>query len=96
MNTDEKILAALETADSIMFDGCHKIYINADREQTKQSEGFHYMRLVTETSREVCLAAIRAWWEESCGLRFISLVETNDEDPNLGFTPIIEQFEEWE
>jgi hypothetical protein len=34
------------------------------------------------------------WYEESCGLRFISAVETNTEDPNEGFTHLIAQFDD--
>ena len=37
------------------------------------------------------LKMVRKWWDESCGLRFISAVETNEEDPNAGFTTLIPQ-----
>ena len=46
--------------------------------------------IFTGTPEEM-LAKLHAWWHESCGLRFISAVETNNEDPNEGFTTLIPQ-----
>jgi hypothetical protein len=37
------------------------------------------------------LAQVREWYEGSCSLRFISAVETNEENPNAGFTDLIPQ-----
>jgi hypothetical protein len=37
------------------------------------------------------LTKIRHWWEDSCSLRFIQSVETNNDDPNAGFKSVIPQ-----
>jgi hypothetical protein len=42
------------------------------------------------------LGTIKAWFEHSCGLRFVQAVETNESDPNEGFTDLIGQFEDEE
>jgi hypothetical protein len=37
------------------------------------------------------LATLEKWYEDSCPLKFISAVETNEADPNEGFTSLIPQ-----
>ena len=37
------------------------------------------------------LEKLHEWWNESCGLRFISGVSHNEEDPNYGFVTLIPQ-----
>jgi hypothetical protein len=39
---------------------------------------------------------VQEWYEDSCSLRFIQAVSTNDTDPNLGFESLISQFDEKE
>ncbi len=39
---------------------------------------------------------IKRWWEQSCGLRFISAVSTNGINPNLGFEDLISQGEDYQ
>lgn len=91
--------AVLVTSDvkSIAWDGCHKIYVLLDDEQTAQmiSHGYgedgSYLHLASEV---LVLDTLREWWDESCGLRFISAVRTNHDNPNAGFTDLISQFED--
>lgn len=90
-------------ADSIAFDGCHKIYVLLDAEQTAAMSSYGYgdntdadgSRLYTssEMTPEAMLATLHEWFEQSCGLRFISAVATVSGNPNEGFTGLIEQFE---
>jgi hypothetical protein len=40
------------------------------------------------------LEKIEEWWDVSCGLRFISAVWTNNDNPNDGFISLIPQFAE--
>jgi hypothetical protein len=87
---------ALEYAHLIAFDGCHKIYVAMDETEAKWFRE-NYTASVCETSRnyeaspEKMLEKLREWYDESCGLRFISGVEHNETDPNAGFTTLIPQ-----
>ena len=84
----EIIETALSSASGITWDGCHKIYILMDDEQVAYQKLEGYKTLpITGGSLEL----LQSWWDESCGLRFIYAVSTNEEDPNAGYDPIIEQ-----
>lgn len=100
-----QVEAALPEAKSIAFDGCHKIYVLMDDEQTAQMEEWGYGKdddgsfLVKRTEiedNETLLNTLRDWWSESCMLRFISAVRTVKGDPNKGFTDLISQTEDEE
>ena len=87
---------ALQSAELIAFDGCHKIYLAMDAEQAEWFRR-NYNEKECETScnftgsTQEMLTKIRHWWVDSCSLRFIVSVETNHEDPNAGFKNIIPQ-----
>jgi hypothetical protein len=82
---------ALQNAHLIAFDGCHKIYLAMDlKEAAWFAEEYEH---VFKGSAEEMGKVIRKWWDDSCGLKFISAVETNEDDPNAGFTSLISQFE---
>lgn len=87
---------ALQSAELIAFDGCHKIYIAMDAEQAEWFRK-NYNEKECETScnftgsTQEMLTKIRHWWVDSCSLRFIHSVETNHDDPNEGFKNIIPQ-----
>lgn len=85
----------VESASGIAWDGCHKIYVLMDSVQMELMHGYGYDPLVRAewTTPEKMLELLRDWYDESCGLRFISAVTTNDEDPNAGFEDLIAQFE---
>lgn len=98
----DTVHAALLGADSIAWDGCHKIYVLMDKEQTQEMRDFGYddsgeegLRLVNGDP-DAALLVIQRWWRESCELRFVSAVRTVPGDPNEGFTNLIGQFEEEE
>ena len=79
----------LEYAKCIAFDGCHKIYLALDE---TQAQWFRENYEHTQTAYpDVMLATLEKWYEDSCPLKFISAVETNEADPNEGFTSLIPQ-----
>jgi hypothetical protein len=89
-------------ADSIAFDGCHKIYVLMDAAQTKQMQGYGYekdgsqMRYAASRTKGELLGALHEWFDASCDLRFISAVRTVKGDPNDGFETLIGQFDDEE
>jgi hypothetical protein len=83
------------TAKAIAFDTCHKIYVLMDDEQVALMREYEYEMLFTsdELTPSQMSDKVAEWFEQSCGLRFISAVSTNHLDPNEGFIHIVEQFE---
>ena len=80
---------AVEEAVLIAWDGCHKIYVALDAEQAKWfAENYDY---VVKDTPEVLLDTLVKWYDESCALRFIQSVVTNDDDPNEGYVNLISQ-----
>jgi hypothetical protein len=79
----------VEWAKLVAFDGCHKIYLAMD---DHEAQWFHenYEYTLTASPKEM-MDKLHEWWNESCGLRFISAVEHNADDPNAGFTDLIPQ-----
>lgn len=82
-----------EDAKGIAFDTCHKIYVLMDTEQVAQMREYEYDLIHTseEMTPSQMLDTLKEWFAKSCFLRFIQAVETNTEDPNAGFTTLIEQ-----
>lgn len=85
----------VESASGIAWDGCHKIYVLMDAEQVALMREYGYDLLTTsdESSPEEMMRLLHEWYDESCGLKFISAVTTNHDDPNAGFEDLIAQFE---
>jgi hypothetical protein len=84
---------AVDNAKGIAFDTCHKIYVLMDTEQVEQMREYEYDLIITseEQTPSQMLETLKEWFEQACSLRFIEAVETNHEDPNAGFTTLIEQ-----
>ncbi len=91
----DKVRDAIVHAELIAWDGCHKIYLALDTEQGEWFRENEYEYTVEGTAEEM-LTTLGEWYEDSCGLRFISGVTTNHDDPNAGFTDLISQFEDEE
>ena len=92
-----KVEVAVEMAKGIAFDTCHKIYVLMDEEQVTETRGYGYgdepdsfFTCEDKTPSEM-LSILKEWFEKSCSLKFIQAVETNHEDPNAGYTSLIEQ-----
>ena len=81
-----------QTADSIAWDGCHKIYILQDREQTEQMKDYGYQYLWDKSmiDSESMLNTIYQWWRQSCGLRLVDSVSTGDYN-QPDFTSVVPQ-----
>ena len=94
----QEVEAELENAKGIAFDGCHKIYVLFDHQQNHQmagygygfDEGTHLITIASTTPAEM-LTTIKKWYEDSCSLRFVQGVSTNEENPNAGFSDLIPQ-----
>ena len=82
-----------ENAKGIAFENCHKIYVLMDTEQVALMREYEYDLIHTneEMSPSEMLDTIKEWFEKSCPLRFVEAVETNTENPNAGFTTLVEQ-----
>lgn len=86
----EKVEDEIYEAQGIAWDGCHKIYLAMDDEQAGWFADNY--KFFTAGEPAMMLATVKGWWDRSCGLRFVSAVYTNDDDPNAGFVSLIEQF----
>jgi hypothetical protein len=92
----DRIVEATAEAKGIAWDTCHKIYILMDDAEMALMREYEYDPLISsdQMGPDEMTATVVSWYEESCGLRFISAVSTNKDDPNAGFESIIEQFED--
>ena len=93
----EQVEAKLPDAKALVFDGCHKIYLSMDDEQTERFRSYGYgaddgSELVLIADVASPIDRLNRWWDRSCGLRFISAV-VSEGWGNDSFTPLIEQFE---
>ena len=88
----------IDGVKGIAFDGCHKIYVLMDDTQMALMKEYEYDPLIPAGGHtpDELLGMLMEWYENSCGLRFISAVSTNESDPNLGFVDLIPQGAEWE
>lgn len=62
-----------------------------DAEQLAIMDGYGYDLVDVSTLRDP-VTLLEDWWDRSCGLRFISSVRANHDDPNAGFKDLIPQF----
>ena len=77
----------------IAFDECHKIYLAMDEVEAYFFRT-NYQPAVVESihsTPEAMLATLEEWFDDSCGLKFISAVWHDDLDPNDGFVTLISQ-----
>ena len=79
----------LDDAILIAWDECHKMYLALDETEANWFRTSDYT--VVESTPAEMLATLHRWFDESCGLRFISGVRHNAENPNAGFVSLIEQ-----
>jgi hypothetical protein len=91
-----KVEVAVEMAKGIAFDTCHKIYVLMDDGQMAQMKEYGYDPLISsaEMKPDQMLSTIQKWYNNSCGLRFVSGVRSVDGDPNEGFIDLIGQCED--
>jgi hypothetical protein len=86
---------AVVNAKAIAWDTCHKIYVLMDDEQVELMHSYGYDPIIEakDSTPEEMLETLKTWYRNSCGLRFIQSVATH-EDPNAGFTSLIDQCED--
>ena len=90
----DEIRQALETAQGIAWDTCHKIYILMDTEEVDKMRGYGYDPLITLDTHtpDEMFTMLSKWYRDSCGLRFIDICETpRTDDPNSGFYQVVPQ-----
>jgi hypothetical protein len=82
-----------QTAHSIAWDGCHKIYILQDNNQTDKmkSYGYDYIWTKDQLDFDSMINTIKQWYLESCGLRLVTSVASGDGYTDL-FKTVIPQF----
>lgn len=101
--TAEKLDYYTTDAKAIAWDNCHKIYVLMDDEQVALMRKYGYGdendpdSLITsdEMTPEQMSQQVAEWFEDSCGLRFVSAVNTYHPNPNEGFIEIIPQGVDW-
>ena len=83
MINSKMIKNRLESAKGIGWDGCHKIYILMDDDQMDVMQNYGYDPLISSNqfTPNQMFKIIQKWWDQSCGLRFISAVSTNEMCP---------------
>jgi len=81
-----------ETADSIGWDGCHKIYILQDKDQTDKMKdyGYTYLWEKDQMDSDSMTNTILQWYKQSCGLRFIDSISTGHRSEPI-FTSVVSQ-----
>jgi len=83
----EPVADFIDEAVLVAWDGYHKIYLALDEDEaTFFAE--HYEQTVRDKP-DVMMATVIRWWEDSCGLRFVSGVRHNPVEPNAGFVDIV-------
>ena len=89
-NQETTLSELIEQSSTVAFDGCHKIYLNMDSAQTDKMISYGYSNMIGGTTWEKEDAVWR-WYEDSCSLRFIDAVFTNDDDTDK-FVTVVAQF----
>lgn len=83
-----KVAKALEGACLVAWDGCHKIYVAMDETQgARLMNDYECLR----SGPFEMLYKVQFWFGNSCGMRFVSSVSTNLENPNADYIPLIRQ-----
>jgi hypothetical protein len=103
LDTEEiywKVREYTDEAKGIAFDTCHKIYIMMDDEQVALQKSYGYgeedpnaLATSDQLNPAEMATVITTWFQNSCGLRFISAVSTNPSFGDDGWVHVISQFE---
>lgn len=94
MKNKAKIRAALDFAQAIAWDGCHKIYILMDDHQVEQMRKWEYVHIIPNFVPDASFLILQQWFSDSCSLRYIEAVSTTYPDRGVKFETMIDQFEE--
>jgi hypothetical protein len=102
LEMDWKIDEYTNEAKGIAWDTCHKIYVLMDDEQVALQKSYGYGAgpdpdsLITseQMTGDEMRKQVMEWYQQSCGLRFIYAVSSNESFGVGGFQEIIGQFYE--
>ena len=96
----DDVEVAVQFAQGIAFDTCHKIYVLMDDKQVELMREYQYdeIRTRSEMKPAEMFDTLKKWYAESCALKFIQGVHSvgENEDENDGFTTLIPQGAEQE
>lgn len=81
----------ISQAHSVSWDSCHKIYLNMDERQTEKMFQYDYDKTFSGSEQEK-RDYVFSWYEDSCSLRFIEAVFTEEDDTDR-FVTLVSQFE---
>jgi hypothetical protein len=99
LEMDWKIDEYTNEAKGIAWDTCHKIYVLMDDEQVALQRSYGYgengegLFTSDEMTGDEMRKQVMDWYQQSCGLRFISAVSTNPNFGDDGWVHVISQFE---
>jgi hypothetical protein len=90
-NQEADLEAFVNQAYSLSWDGCHKLYLNMDKAQHDKMIDLGYSLTILSNNPYITMQKVEEWYEDSCSLRFIDAVFTNDDDTDK-FVTVIAQF----
>ena len=64
---------------SLSWDGCHKLYLNMDKEQHDKMMGYGYDLTIINNNPYITTQKLEEWFEDSCSLRFIDAIFSDGE-----------------
>lgn len=70
---------ACKDAYSIMWDGCHKIYINLDVDSHIDALDIGYEPILVGWNSEEAQETVQEWYDKACPLKFINAVKNETE-----------------
>lgn len=76
---------------SLSWDGCHKLYLNMDKAQHDKMIDLGYDLTIINSNPYITTPKLEEWYENSCSLRFIDAVFTNDDNTDK-FVTVVPQF----
>ena len=91
-NQETDLDTLITYAWSVSWDGCHKIYLNMDYVQHEKMIGFGYDKTMENNNPWLTQQEIEKWYNDSCPLRFINAVFTNDDHTDKFVTVIGQEF----
>lgn len=86
-----KVKEAVDTAVSIAWEGCHKIYIMSDEQSNADMIDLEY-EPIRVCDKQEAVDQLFEWWECSCSLRFIQRIE-GEQGSNENYYNVIGQFD---
>lgn len=91
-NQETTLDTLLTYAWSLSWDGCHKLYLNMDKAQHDKMMGYGYDLTIINNNPYITTQKLEEWYADSCSLRFIDAVFSNDDDTDK-FVTVVGQFE---